>query len=380
MYDFKNKAKNLNQNNNYLLAKTLSMFEWEGLPETLPSKELEKLLQVNGFAFITEVNGEIYAFNGGLGGLQDVYGNPTTITINNVALGFNATLDLKTDGVMICNDDFKMGMMPLFNKYNTMLIENDINLMLHGYNSRLQTFISAGDDKTKESAEAFLAQLIKGELGVIGESALFDGIKAHSASSNANSITSLVEFHQYLKGSLFNEIGLSSNFNMKRERLTQGEVEAVEDTLYPFVDNMMKNRQLALLEINAKYGLEINIDYGSVWFKKNKQLVNDIVETEEEKTEWETTTEQVETTALESSDESLLESLNESLDESETDSLEPLGGVVEPEELEPESESNDDEIQLTVEEIEFILEDGELDSDYRELLELKLVELKGGLK
>ena len=168
MYDFKNKVKNLRQNNDYLLTKTLSMFEWEGLPETLPSKELEKLLQVNGFAFITEVNGEIYAFNGGLGGLQDVYGNPTAITINNVALGFNATLNLKQDGVLICNDDFKMGMMPLFNKYNTMLIENDINLMMHGYNSRLQTFISAGDDKTKESAENFLTQLIAGELGEIG--------------------------------------------------------------------------------------------------------------------------------------------------------------------------------------------------------------------
>ena len=357
MYDFKNKAKNLTQNNNYLLAKTLSMFEWEDLPETLPSKELEKLLQVNGFAFITEVNGELYAFNGGLGGLQDVYGNPTTITINNVALGFNATLDLKTDGVLICNDDFKMGMMPLFNKYNTMLIENDINLMLHGYNSRLQTFISAGDDKTKESAEAFLAQLIKGELGVIGESALFDGIKAHSASSNSNSITSLVEFHQYLKGSLFNEIGLSSNFNMKRERLTEGEVEAVEDTLYPFVDNMMKNRQLALIEINAKYGLEIDIDYGSVWFKKNKELVNNIVETEEVEA-WETTTE---TAALESSEESLLESLNESLDESETDDPEPLEAVVELEELEPE--------ELEPEVLEFISEDEEINPEYLEVLE-----------
>lgn len=367
MYDFKSKVKNLNQNNNYLLTKTLSMFEWEGLPETLPSKELEKLLQVNGYAFITEVDGEIYAFKGGLGGEQDVYGNPTTIIINNVALGFNKTLDLKEDGVLICNDDFKMGMMPLFNKYNTMLIENDINLMMHGYNSRLQTFISAGDDKTKESAETFLKQLIAGELGVIGESALFDGIKAHTASSNSNSITSLVEFHQYIKGSLFNEIGLSSNFNMKRERLTEGEVEAVEDTLYPFVDNMMKNRQLALLEINAKYGLEINIDYGSVWFKKNKQLVNNIVETEETK-EWETTDETPETTALESLDESLSESLNESLNESETDDLDALGEVVEPEAVEPE---------LTLEEIEFILEDSEVVGEYRELLENKLLELKG---
>ncbi len=357
MYDFKNKVRNLKQNNDYLLTKTLSMFEWDGLPETLPSKELEKLLQVNGYAFITEVNGGIYAFSGGLGGLQDVYGNPTTITINNVALSFNATLDLKRDGVLICNDDFKMGMMPLFNKYNSMLIENDINLMMHGYNSRLQTFISAGDDKTRESAELFLEKLIKGELGVIGESALFDGIKTHSTNSNSNSITSLVEFHQYIKGSLFNEIGLSSNFNMKRERLTEGEVEAVEDTLYPFVDNMMKNRQLALLEINAKYGLEIKIDYGSIWSKKNKQLVNNIVETEGENT-WGTTDETTETTAL--------ESLDESLNESETDNLDALEEVVDPEISDEvlESISEDGKIVL-----EFISEDDEINPEYLEVLE-----------
>ena len=88
-YDYKAKAKNVITQNNYMLAKTVSMFEWENLPETIPYKELEKLLQVNGFAFITKVNGELYAFSGGLGGVPDVYGNPTQIIISNPALNFN---------------------------------------------------------------------------------------------------------------------------------------------------------------------------------------------------------------------------------------------------------------------------------------------------
>lgn len=378
MYNFKNKTQNIKQNNDYLLTKTLSMFEWEGLPETIPSKQLEKILQKNGYAFITEVDGELYAFRGSLGGELDVYENPTKITVNNVALNFNKTLDVRTDGVLISSDDMKLGLLPLFNKYNFMLVENDINMLLHGYNSRLQTFISASDDKTKASAEAFIKKLVDGDLSVIGENALFDGVKTHlGASGQSSSITALTEYHQYIKGSLFNEIGLNANFNMKRERLVSGEVEAIEDSLYPFIDNMMKNRQLAVEQINEKYNTNIAIDYGSVWHKKNKELVNDIVEIKTEETEqWDDTQE---TTAVESLDESLLESLNESLNEPEINEPEPeVEPEAEPEvepEVEPEAEAP--ELDLTIEEIEFTLENSEVVGEYRELLENELLKLKG---
>ena len=91
-YDYKSKKDNVNQLNRYMLAKTLSMFEYQGLPETIPARELEKLLQKNGYAFITKApDGQLYAFSGGLGGETDVYGNPTKITIANTAFGLIGT-------------------------------------------------------------------------------------------------------------------------------------------------------------------------------------------------------------------------------------------------------------------------------------------------
>ena len=281
-YDYKAKSKNVIIQNNYMLAKTVSMFEWENLPETIPYKELEKLLQVNGFAFITKVNGELYAFNGGLGGVPDVYGNPTEIVISNPALNFNKTLDLKKDGVLIINDDFQLGLIPLFNSYNTFLIENDINMMMYGYNTRTQKLISASDDKTKQSAQLAVRKAIDGDIEVIGESVIFDGIKVHSgANASGVSITNLTEFHQYIKASLYNEIGLSANFNMKRERLTAGEIEVGDDSNYPFVYNMLKCRVKAMERLNEMYDLEINVDFGSVWAKSSKEVIDDEVETNE---------------------------------------------------------------------------------------------------
>lgn len=279
-YDYKAKQKNVNQLNNYMLAKTLSMFEYEGLPETIPSRELEKLLQKKGYAFITKApDGQLYAFSGGLGGESDVYGNPTQITIANPALKFNKTLDVKKDGVLIFNDDMANGLLPFFEKQNTLIAENEINMVVWGYNSRTQKLISAPDDKTKESADLYVKKIIEGDISVIGENILFDGVKVQPANnSSGNGVQQMIEYHQYIKSCLYNEIGLPSNFNMKKERLISSEVDQAEDSLFPLVYNMMENRISGVAQINEMFGTDIKVGFGSVWALKNKKLVDGIVD------------------------------------------------------------------------------------------------------
>ena len=104
-HDFKNKRRNITQLNDYMLNKTLSMFEYENLPDSIPYREMEKQLQMGGYTFITEVKGELYALQGGLGGLPDAYGQPTKIIISNPYLNFYEQLDIEEDGVLIRNDD-----------------------------------------------------------------------------------------------------------------------------------------------------------------------------------------------------------------------------------------------------------------------------------
>lgn len=277
-YDYKAKRANVKQLNQYMLAKTVTMFEYSGLPDSLPADVLEKMLQQSGAVFITKVEGELYAFTGGIGGELDVYNRPTQIVIANPALKFNKTLDLVKDGVLMRNDDFCIGLIPLFDKAHTMMVENDINMMVYGYNTRTQKLISASDDKTRESAELYLKRAIDGDIAVVAENAIFDGVRVQAAqSSQSVSITSMTEFQQYLKGSLYNEVGLSSNFNMKRERLISSELDASEDSLFPFVYNMMRCRIEAVKKINEMFDTQIEVDFGSVWHFKNKQLVDGVV-------------------------------------------------------------------------------------------------------
>ena len=276
-YDYKAKNNNVNQLNKYMLAKTLSMFEYTGLPETIPAKELEKILQLKGFAFITEVSGKLYAFACSKSGEQDAYGNPLQVTISNPYLKFNKTLNIDGEGVLFSSDEMDLGLYPLFEKCNTQLVENEITMTLWGFNARTQKLISAPDDKTKESADLYLKKIIDGDLSVIGENALFDGVKVQ-ATQNGQGVTvqSMIEYHQYIKSVMFNEVGISSNFNMKRERLVSGEVEQSEDSLVPFVYNMLQCRQNAVNAINEKYGLNITVDFGSVWKIKQVELEQEL--------------------------------------------------------------------------------------------------------
>ena len=277
MYDFKSKEVNVAQLNKYMLAKTRAMFVWDGLPNTLPSSELEKILQTNGWAFITEVEGELYAFKGSLGGVEDAYGNPTQITINNVGLNFNKTLNL-TDGVLIYSDSSAMGLLPLFNKLHLAQVETELTMIIQSYNERLSTLISASDDRTKESAEKFLEKIVGGELAVIGESPLLSGITSHDK-GRPSPITQTIEYHQYLKGTLANEIGLRAATNMKRERLLQDEISQNDDTTYPFVHNMLACRELAVEQINEKFELSVEVDFGSIWAVRHvKMLAQGVVE------------------------------------------------------------------------------------------------------
>lgn len=269
MYDYKDKKNNVATLNQYMLNKTLSMFKYDGLPDTIPSVELEKMLQKYGNVFIYEVDGKQYAFKGSKGGEVDVYGNGKTIVLANPALKLNETVDI-VDGVYMRNDDMELGLLPLFNRFNFLLNENEITMVMNNINNRVLMLLSAGDDETAESAKKFLEKLEKGELSIIAENRVFEGIKTHNATnSSAQPITDLIEYHQYVKSNLYNEIGIDLNHNMKRERLNSDEIALNEEHLFPLVNNMLENREKAVAEMNEKYGLNVSVEYGSIWKKRS---------------------------------------------------------------------------------------------------------------
>ena len=126
--------------------------------------------------------------------------------------------------------------------------------------------MAASDDNTRKSAELYLKRIEEGRLGVIAENKLLDGINIQSARANSSSnITNLIEMQQYLKASLYNELGLNANYNMKREAINSNESQLNDDMLTPLIDDMLRERQNALEKVNAMFGLDISVEFNSAW-------------------------------------------------------------------------------------------------------------------
>ena len=265
-YNHLDKKTNVNNHIKYMLNRSVNMFKYHNLPDTIPAKELELLLQCHGHAVICKINDSLYAVKAGLGGESDVYGNPTQAIVTVPYLNYNATLSIDTDCIVMNNDIMQIGLLPMYQKYCTLMNENEITMLLVTVNKRIQNFISANDDSTVQSARKFLQNVFDGKMGVIAEQRLFDSLKiAHTGSQTGMSLTELFEFEQYLKASLFNEIGLSANYNMKRERLTKSEVECNTDNLYPLPDEMLSSRREAIDKINNMFGTDILVEFSSSW-------------------------------------------------------------------------------------------------------------------
>lgn len=267
LFNFEDKSDNLFRHTIYMLNRTQSMFKWSGLPESIPQRILELYLQINGNVCFYQYEGTLYVFRGALGGVPDVYYMPTIYTIANPALDISKNLKIDEDCIVIPNDSMYFGLMPLFNRYASLMAENELSISIATINSRIIDLISAPDDRTKQSAEKFLKDVRDGKLGVISSNEFFEGLKSqpYGTTGNSNTITNLIELEQYLKASWYNELGLNSNYNMKRESLNSEESQLNHDSLLPLVDDMLKQRQEGAERVNDMFGTEITVDYNSAW-------------------------------------------------------------------------------------------------------------------
>ena len=260
---------------NMALTKTLKMFEYKGLPDTIPYRELEKILQLNSFAYWLKKDDKLYVFFGGLGGRPDEYYRPTDFIVANPYLKYYKVVKVNEEGVLMWNDYAHLGMALMLRRYAELMSECDITLRFGLINSRLVSILTAMNDTAKDSALALLEDIEEGrKLGVImGESILDENgdVKVYDyRKAQANDIKDVMELQQYLKASFWNDIGIQANYNMKREAINGNEAGMNEESLKPFVDDMLECRREALKKINEQFGTNITVDFSSSWVRRNE--------------------------------------------------------------------------------------------------------------
>ena len=278
----RDKEKSIKHFIDYMFNRCQAMFKYDGLPDTIPQRVLERYLQRFGHCIITRVKGELLPLNGVFAGVNNKYNEPSMYNVTNVALKLAKQYDLEKDCVLCRNDTQMLGLTPIFAKYGELLCENEISIRTTLILTRAMITISAPDERTRQSANEFLRKIENGELMCIGENAFFDGVKVNGFSANAGFLQQFVELEQYLKASCFNEIGINANFNMKRESITANEFALNDDFLLPLIDDMYKNRCEFVQKINDKYDTDIRVDFASSWRTTQAENEKELSEAEYE--------------------------------------------------------------------------------------------------
>lgn len=294
LYNFQDKEKVLKDYVDYDLNRTTQMFKYDNLPVNIDPIRMELALQTHGYGCILHLNEEdmkldepfvhkletgVYVLWGGVGGILDFNQDFTKITVAHPLLKQSKELIINEDCVLLRNDTLMAGLLPLLEKYNSLLVENDLTIKIATIQSRILSLITAGNDTGYNSAQEFLKKIEKGDLGIIHDNG-FDidsQIKALPYSGTANNmLTNLIELEQYLKASKLNDLGLTANYNMKRESINSTEAQLGHDSLLPLIDDMLHCREQAWNKANELFGLDVKVNLHSGW----EQLHEDIAMTD----------------------------------------------------------------------------------------------------
>lgn len=272
-----------------MLKKSRKMFDYEGLPKEIPQRTLELYLQTQGFVILFEYEGKLHISYGGLGGEPDFNYLPTIATVSVPALRMSKmfkiywgyeweskqNVDTYGTCVVIPNDSIYMGLLPTHSYYASQLVENDLSINCNLINSRLFNILVADDDDSYKSLKELMDDLKNGKLSsAVDKNWLTDGIKSlpYGTGGSTNALIQLIEHRQYVKGSWWNELGVQSNYNMKRETITSSENILNVDSLLPVSDDMKQMREEGFKRAKEIFGIDVKVEFSSAWNKIQKEI------------------------------------------------------------------------------------------------------------
>lgn len=236
-----------------------SVFKWNGLPNCINEKWIERYLFYEGCClFFEDKTRGFMVCKTTPSGRLNYYDEPTKLTPYGTDY-MGKPLDNDKDCVLIQNNDLLLPTHPTIQLYAYRLADIsrtiDINI-----SAQKTPYIMTTNDKTKLSSKVLFKQIAGNEIVVYADKALdLDSIKILKTDAPV-----VFPELQVQKHSIWNEcmtfLGVN-NANMdKRERLVANEVQANNEQIQISADVMLKARQRACDMINELFGLNVSVE------------------------------------------------------------------------------------------------------------------------
>lgn len=268
---------------NMFLNILLDMFEWEGLPETIPARFLEMILHSRGEVFIGRENEDdpLVAAIGSLSGEIDDYSMGTEcVAVTpcqslegkrniNIAYGINnktATPDT------------------LLYWLSHMLAENDLSMELVSTYARLLPVPKVRDEKDKQMFDELIDKLIAGDpksfasRNALAEALGDDGTNILNITDpeQTDKLQYLSRFADDIIKRFYNFYGQPLQTQNKAAQSISDELHGMDSVSFILPLQMLQCRQALADNINNIFGLDVSVRFSQPWeIEYRKYVSND---------------------------------------------------------------------------------------------------------
>lgn len=249
-----------------LFAKTLSLFEWKGLPPEIPQKEIEMYLMYYGYCgFLNDKKVGLMVSNGSLTGVTQ-YGDIFTHFVYARPTAMGGSKLIGKYCVLIENNMIRNPIFPLVERYATLISHAEITLKCGLVNMRTNRAFVSDNDVTADNIRAWEKGLVEGNIGTILDKEIqipsFPQTTNNLMTGNLNStyLRDIVETRNEILRMFFSEIGVNYSKEKKGNMITD-EVNQNDNMLLLNVNSMLKSRQKACDEIRELFGIDVSVDF-----------------------------------------------------------------------------------------------------------------------
>lgn len=239
-----------------------------GLPEEINEKFFLYHVLLYGRVLFFKQDGEFHVmWFAGNGTKNEYYIQNEFRVVNPWAKTNSDTFTEKTACIVYSDinayiENADVGLYDFVNDYSTIVNEIDKSIKALAKNSKVIAFLTGSDNSFVSSARVMINRLFNGDecIGVMEES-LVDSIKVNPIADKMDyKFSELTKARQYYISDFYQKIGVASNQNMKKERLTDNESQLIESVASVDFDHILDNLNSSISKVNDIFGLNISFE------------------------------------------------------------------------------------------------------------------------
>lgn len=255
---------------NKLLQRCMSIFNWNGLPENIPEREIELNLLLTGHCVIFEHDNKLITQVTTLYGNEDsIYYYPTKAIYASPKAGYG-TLEIDKNCCIIYNSPLQNnifyfpndgGLLSFIQRYARMLADIESTINIYTVNTRATSFPTAANDTVKNSLEKFFDKIAIGKRAVVSDNAIIEQFRnvEITRSNYKDGINDLLIARDKTLEMFYRDIGIKF-YNPKKAQVTEDELETNDQLLLISITDMLKEQQQGVERLNNMYGRKYNFN------------------------------------------------------------------------------------------------------------------------